>query len=383
MRILLLGEYSRLHNSLKKGLESLGHEVCLVATGDAFKNYPVDISFAAKLTRLNPFFRFFKKAVNKVFKINLEETEAGIRFYRILPRLKNYDLVQLINSNALETHPSWSRYLLKKLFKQNTKSILLVCGDETPVVEYLLKRELKYDVLTPYFEQPAMKQKFEYVIKYTKKPYRKLFEFVKAYCEKIIVSDIDYKIPMEKMGYEVIFIPNPIVIDDRLKANNGYIEKIVIFLGINRLSREKKGIPFFEKALEIIKEKYADNIEITIVENQPYAEYIKLYDRAHILLDQVYAYDQGYNALEAMAKGKVVFTGAEKEFLEHYNLQEDEVCINALPDVEAIVRKLSWLIENPAEILRIGKNAREFIEREHHYLKIAQKYLDAWKNSKI
>ena len=41
---------------------------------------------------------------------------------------------------------------------------------------------------------------------------------------------------------------------------------------------------------------------------------IKNYEQAHIILDQVYAFDQGYNALEAMAKGKVVFTGAEAIF---------------------------------------------------------------------
>ena len=29
------------------------------------------------------------------------------------------------------------------------------------------------------------------------------------------------------------------------------------------------------------------------------------------------------NALEAMAKGKVVFTGAEQEWLNHYDLKED------------------------------------------------------------
>jgi hypothetical protein len=37
-----------------------------------------------------------------------------------------------------------------------------------------------------------------------------------------------------------------------------------------------------------------------------YTTYINSYNKAHILLDQTYAYDQGYNALEAMAKGKVV-----------------------------------------------------------------------------
>jgi hypothetical protein len=38
----------------------------------------------------------------------------------------------------------------------------------------------------------------------------------------------------------------------------------------------------------------------------PYATYIELYNKSHIVLDQVFSYDQGYNALEAMAKGKVV-----------------------------------------------------------------------------
>jgi len=34
MKILLIGEYSRLHNSLKEGLEKNGHNVTLVGSGD-------------------------------------------------------------------------------------------------------------------------------------------------------------------------------------------------------------------------------------------------------------------------------------------------------------------------------------------------------------
>jgi len=40
---------------------------------------------------------------------------------------------------------------------------------------------------------------------------------------------------------------------------------------------------------------------------------------------------------------------------------------------------LSFLIENPDEIIAIGKRARTFIEKEHHYTKIAKKYLEVWK----
>ena len=79
-----------------------------------------------------------------------------------------------------------------------------------------------------------------------------------------------------------------------------------------------------------------------------------------------------------MALGKIVFTGAEKEWLEKYNIKEDTVVINALPDVSNIVKKLSWLIENPKERNYISKNARKFIEEFHDYKKIANKYLEAW-----
>lgn len=378
MKILLIGEYSGLHNSLKAGLQKLGHNVTLVSAGDAFKGFPTDLSIAPAITQKQSWAVFAKRVIYKLLGINLEETETALRFWKKLPQLQDYDLVQLINSNALETHPFLSRYLLKKLFQKNKKVFLLVCGDETPVVDYLLKRKLKYDILTPYFKYPELKKHFAYTLKYTKKPYRKLFDFVYKNSRSIIVSDIDYKIPIEQMGIQAQFIPNPINTDKlKLQTPDDRI-KTTIFLGINKLSRVKKGIPFFEKALKIIREKYPDKVEVTVVENLPYDEYIQFYDKAHILLDQVYAYDQGYNALEAMAKGKVVFTGAEKEFLEHYNLQEDEVCINALPDVDAIIEKLSWLIENPSEIQRIGKNARAFIEQEHDYVKIAQKYLNVW-----
>ena len=45
MKILLVGEYSRLHNSLKEGLIANGHQVVLVSAGDYFKKYDTDFSF--------------------------------------------------------------------------------------------------------------------------------------------------------------------------------------------------------------------------------------------------------------------------------------------------------------------------------------------------
>ena len=86
-----------------------------------------------------------------------------------------------------------------------------------------------------------------------------------------------------------------------------------------------KNNPNGKKAIEVINISHGNKIKYIEVHDLDYNEYIKSYDSCHIFLDQVYAYDQGYNALEAMAKGKVVFTGAEKEWLDHYNLIEDSI----------------------------------------------------------
>lgn len=52
MKILLIGEYSNVHNTLAKGLRELGHEVCVISNGDFWKNYPRDIDASRNPERL-------------------------------------------------------------------------------------------------------------------------------------------------------------------------------------------------------------------------------------------------------------------------------------------------------------------------------------------
>lgn len=380
MKILLLGEYSRLHNSLKEGLNILGHEVTIVGTGDKFKKYQVDYSIYPSFFLDFWTNRKFKNLIFRLTKIDLTNLERALRFYILLPKLKHFDHVQLINSNAIETSPVLSRFLYKKVFQNIKSRSLLICGEETPIIDFLLKNELPYSILTPLLQDNSLKKQFQYSLKYTHNNYRKTFTWLQENCQNLIVSDLDYKIPMDKMGYKTHFIPNPINIDKIKWEELEISDKVIIFLGINRLSEIKKGTVYFEEALEIIKAKYPEKIEIIVTENIPYKAYINLYNKAHILLDQAYGFDQGYNALEAMAKGKAVVTGAEKEFENHYNLTA-KVAINALPDVDYLVTELSFLIENPSEIIAIGKRARAFIEKEHNYISIAKKYLNVWETN--
>ncbi|MGH2666367.1 glycosyltransferase family protein [Flavobacterium sp.] len=379
MRILLVGEYSRLHNSLKEGLVSLQHEVSIVGDGDGFKNYNVDYSIEAKWSK-KLILNILRQLIYKISGYDFAKLERGIRFYFLLPKFKGFDVVQLINETPIKTNPALELYLLKKLAQLNSKLFLLSSGVDYLNVSFWMKKKSQKSVLTPFFENETLKPKFEYIFNYLSETHRKNHDFVYQNCNGIIATDFDYVIPLKGNPKFLGLIPNPVNIKnlscDKLTAG----DKIVIFLGINRGNYNQKGICYFEDALETIKEKYPEKVEIITAENIPYDDYINLYNKSHILLDQVYALDQGYNALEAMAKGKVVFTGAGKDFTEYYQLNEKAV-INAEPDVAYLVKELSYLIENPDEISAISKRARIFIEKEHDYIRIAEKYIAVWQNN--
>lgn len=379
MKILLVGEFSRLHNSLKEGLLALNHDVLLIGEGDNFKNYPIDIfigvTFFEKKIPL-----FFRKVIHKITSFDIADFEKALRFKKILPTLKNFDVVQLINEDALLIHPLIQKSLLKRLFKQNKRVFLLCSGDDFITVNYNLFENEKYSVLTPLKKNPNLKKKYSFSLKYLTKPYKELHNYIYKNIKGVIATDIDYHIPLKNHPKYLGIIPNPININRIKYKPNLSKEKLVIFHGINKLSSIKKGNDVIENALNIIQEKFKNKVTINSTTNLPYKEYIKRYESANILMDQVYGFDQGYNALEAMATGKVVFTGAEQEWLDYYNLKPDTVAINALPDVNEIVEKLEWLILNPDKINEISRNARAFVEKEHHYIDIAKKYITIWKS---
>lgn len=374
MKILLVGEFSGLHNHLKKGLHALGHEVTLVNNGDGFKDFPADVSIKAS---------FFKSKLGniprqlwyRIFNFDLALLEHGIRFWWNLSKFKDYDVVQLINEWPIQTSTRLEYLLLKKLFKQNNQVFLLSCGVDSYQVKYMLSKKPKYSVMTPYLEHPSQyKKMYTYYFDYIQPSFQKISQLIYSNCSGIIATDFDYIEALQSNIKYCGYIPYPI---DKVgsRKTNDKSSKITILLGINSGNAVKKGIPFFQKALEVIEKKYPNEVELLVAQNIPYSEYQLNFEKADIILDQVYSFDQGYNALEGMLLGKVVFTGAETQFLKFYNLQEDEICINALPDVNYLIEKLSFLIENKAKIDEIGQKAKTFVEKQHDSKMIAQKYV--------
>ncbi len=376
MRILFVGEYSRLHTTLKEGLAKLGHEAVIVGNGDGFKGFPMDHSIEAKFFRRGlPY--YFRQLVYRLTGYDLSRIEHGIRFYRLLPRLKGFDIVQAVSDTPILA-PLWMESrLLNKLACQNGRLFLLASGTDTPFMEAVLAGKYRYSLYDAYRADPSRIGEYRHVVRHLKPRYKRHYSKMVEMAHGVIATDIDYHIALDGREKYAGMVPNPVNIAKIQYAPADVSGKIVIFHGVNRWNFHKKGNAYFEKALNIVRQKHGDRVEIVQTSTLPYRDYIKVLSGSHIVLDQVNAYDQGYNALEAMAMGKVVFTGAEKEFESYYGLTET-VAVNALPDAGYIANKLSELIQNPNEIARIGRAARQFVESRHDYVASAKKYLEIW-----
>lgn len=376
MKILLVGEYNSSHSGLKKGLVALGHSVTVVGMGDGFKKRRSDVNLRRKYNS-GPG-SFVKKVIYRLFAIDIASLATKKQFFALKDVFTGNDIVQLINENSFQALPKIERQLLDYIFKNNKHVFLLSCGTDHISVKYAYEKKWKYSILTPYHEGRIPKKAAQPFLKYLTPAYTELHTFIHARIKGIIASDLDYHIPHLGNPKYLRMIPNPIDTSNLTYIPMDIQSPIRIFHGINRNNYFKKGNDIFEKALDIAKEKLGSKIEITTVESVPYEEYITLFDDTHIFLDQIFAFDQGFNALEAMAKGKVVFTGAETEWLEYYGLEKDTVAINAEPDANSIAEKLEWLVSNPNKILEISKNARVFIEQHHEHMQVAKTYFDTW-----
>jgi len=377
MKVLLVGEYNKAQLNIKKGLEALGHKAVVIGTTDGFKKVDVDIKIKDHFTSY--FLKKIRVLLYVLFKIDLLAISVKQQLKTKKKQLSNYDIVQLVN----EAPFSFERDSHYKIFNwlknwNNCPFYLLSCGLDYPSVSYAFDKKFRYSILTPYFENKGSKKDFSPALSYLTPEHIKLHKHIFNNIEGVISNDLDYHIPLIGFQKYLGMIPHAIDISELIYKTPNIDDKIVIFHGINTYNYYKKGNDIFEAALELIAKKHGHKIEIIIAKNLPYKDYIKSFDKAHILLDQVYAYDQGFNALEAMAKGKVVFTGAEKEWLDYYNLKEDSIAINALPDAEAIAKKMEWLINNPEKIIQISSNARHFIETHHNYISCAKQYLKTW-----
>lgn len=362
MRILLLGEYSNVHATLAQGLRQLGHQTMVVSNGDFWKNYPRDIDISRKEGRL-----------------------GGIalmaRLASLLPRLRGYDVVQLINPMFVELKAERIFPLYKFLRRNNGRMVLGAYGmDYYWVNECCVRRHLRYSDFNIGNElrndSDAMKERRDWIG--TAK--ERLNRLIADDADGIVAGLYEYWSCYEPHFKEkTTFIPYPIVMPQHSGARDVGGRRLNIFIGINKDRSHYKGTDIMLEAAKEVVGRHADICELSVAESVPFNEYQRMMDSADILLDQLYSYTPSMNTLLAMSKGIVCVGGGEPENYSIISESQLRPIVNVEPTYDSVLQQLEQLVCDPDRIMRLKRESIEYVERHHDYIKVARQYSELYK----
>lgn len=356
MKILLLGEYSNVHAILAEGLRQLGNEVTVVSNGDFWKNYPRDIDVSRKPGKLGGIMLMAKIAT-------------------LLPKMRGYDIVQLVNPMFFELKAERIFPIYNHLRKHNRKIVLGAFGmDYFWVHENITRMPLRYSDFnigkTVRTDAVAMRDRNDWIN--TAKG--NLNQYIAQDCDGIVAGLYEYQATYQPLFPDkTVFIPFPIKCQKELPSTKGH-SPLRLFIGISKNRSAYKGTDIMLKAAEAIKAEYPDKIKLKIANGVPFKQYVEMLQGSDVICDQLYSYTPAMNALEAMRRGIIVIGGGEPENYEILGEKELRPIINVQPNFESVYHEIEQLVLHPERIENLKKQSVEYIRRHHDYIKVAQKY---------
>lgn len=364
MKILLLGEYSNVHWTLAEGLRSLGHTVCVVSNGDFWKNYKRDISLVRDYTKFGGLSYLLKTCT-------------------LLPKLRGYDIVQIINPMFLEIKAERIAPIYRYLKRHNGKIFLGAYGMDAYWVEACKRkpRTFRYSDFNIGDKEITNAYTLEQAADWQGTAKERLNDEIAESCNGIIAGMYEYHTAYKEIyGHKLTYIPFPIESDSNAGAIYDGKRKVRIFIGIQKERSIYKGTDIILRVLERVAAEHPNECEVLKAENVPFEQYSRMINDCDVLIDQLYGYSPGMNALLAMSKGKIVVGGAEEECYEILEEKTLRPMVNIIPDEEHIHSQLKWIIDNKDKIATMQRESIEFVKKHHLPEKVAQEYIDFWQS---
>ena len=367
MKILLLGEASFVHSTLRKGFEALGHNVTLVSSG-CVRNCPRDIDLSRDM-------RWGKLSGLKVI-------------WQILRNIKLFvgnDIVQMNDFHTIPLKLGWNELFFKFIKRFNKKVVRGCWGDDSVVFDAQAQGILAYSdthIGTKAInveenkwrleeqQLPEFVSCFQYVNKHADAFAACLYEYYVYYYNKEEYRSRLYymSLPME--------IPN--AKDIRVKGTQWPIKVLV---GIQTRRDYVKGAGIISELVEKIAVEHSDKVVVKKVHDVPYPEYCKMLAESDVLVDQLYSYTPSMNSLAAMARGTVVIGGGEEDYYNFIGEKELRPIINVRPcQDEYNMNVLSEALLTPGRISQLSRESVAFVRKHHDYMKVSKQYIEMFLN---
>ncbi len=364
MKVLLLGEYSNVHHTLAKGLRSLGHSVTVASDGDGWKGYPRDVDLRRKSSGKADTLSFLFRAA------------------RAVPRMRGYDVVQLINPVFMELRAQRLFPVYRFLRRHNGKMFLGAFGMDYYWVKTGMEcKAFRYSDFNLGAEVRKNPDNDKFAAEWLHGPKGRLNRFIAADCDGIVSGLYEYDTCYRPYFPEKTrFIPYPIDLTEVTPRvlPHPRMGRIRFFIGVQRGRDAYKGTDVMYDAVVRLAARHPGRVEIVKAESVPFARYICMMDGCDVLLDQLYSYTPAMNALCAMAKGLVVVGGGEEENYEILGEKELRPIVNVLPSPEDVYAKLEQLLSCPGDIVRRSAEGIRYVRCHHDHVKVAEQYMAFW-----
>ncbi|MCM1153401.1 MAG: hypothetical protein NC328_07095 [Muribaculum sp.] len=365
-KVLLIADYSNFHFTLAKGLRDLGCEVNVVSDGSAFMQCRHDVDISRRPGKLGGLALFLKMC-------------------RIRNLLSGYDFVSLRNPNFLELKPDKSRFFFRRLLKDNRHVFLTDLTTDTPFLDMLEAPDSPLSYSEWFVDGKPNRLRLLDAPQWDgwhAPPMRRLDNEVYDNIDGAVSALYEYhlslqrRLPPEKIAYGGI----PIDVDE---INPSFVDtsgKIRFFLGRDYRRKLIKGTDLLEQAARDVMAANPGKVELDIVENVSRTEFFERMRQCNVVLDQIYSYTPATTALEAMAMGIPVVSGAEPEFYEFIGEKESFPIYNAPIELDPLRRLLQSIVADRRRLRENSLAGRDFVRRHNDKSVVAARFLNFWKS---
>ena len=359
MKILLVGESSLLHNTLKKGLVELGHQVTLMSDGNDWHNSPRDIDLRRNMERYG---RWSGLMVLWKIVCNLHKICGND-----IVQVHNYQFVPLMG---------WWNMLIFWFLKLTNKRIIKGCFADDP---HLFRQQAKgipaysdtyWNGKLQNIEENKERMAFHFMPQFDK-----CWHTVSYHSDALIACLYEYYLcyDVSEFHKKLYYIPLPMIIpaiDENRQKGNGEVIKVLV--GLQPKREYLKGALKIAHFVEILAKKYPGKIELKYVEGVAYDEYCQMLDEADVLID--FSSAKAADALldycvERSLPVVLCTTGLSEEQLAKVEETAKKIPVLKSANMSLGINTLMKLIQDAARVLATAGFDMEIVEK-HHRLKL-------------
>lgn len=364
MKILFIGDYSNLHATLAGEFRRRGHHVTVVSDGCGHMDVKSDIFLERDRGLFN--------GVRYLY-----------RLFQILPRLRGYDVVQMINPHFFSLKPGKLRYFLKELKQHNGKVFLSLAGNDGLFVKRCVEGNL-----FRFSEFRVGNERTEFACRNGAHERGYMTGMVQTYTDDFY-NQIDggmavlpeyYMAARDVLGDRLCFTNLPIDLDELRVSEMPSGDKVRILVGMRSLSVLSKGTARLLELAQRVEKRLPERVEVVNVRDLPWSEYKEVLRGCHINLDQLYSYSPAMNALSSMALGRVAGSGAEPEYYDMIGEKELRPVLRVSPLVDDLEEQLCALAIDCDRLNEMGHQSRRLVEKHNSVALVADRYMAHWEN---